>query len=107
MSWGAWRSGPAPWPRRSPSCACGWTTRGPTRRSRGATLTSADPHVGAVVLAYGAEPLLRDCVEAILSSRGVHVDVVVVDNGCTTDGVESVSGLPGVTVLRPGRNTGF
>ncbi|MEP7091262.1 MAG: glycosyltransferase family 2 protein [Nocardioidaceae bacterium] len=63
--------------------------------------------VTAVVLAYGTEPLLEDCVQALLGSDGIRVDVVVVDNGCTSDAVARVDGVPGVRVLRPGRNTGF
>lgn len=62
--------------------------------------------ISVVMLAYGAEPVLSDAVDAVLSSRGVAVEVVVVDNGCTSD----LSGLEhrtGVRVLRPGSNTGF
>jgi GT2 family glycosyltransferase len=65
------------------------------------------PTVTAVVLAYGPEPLLEDCVAAILASTGVVADVVLVDNGCTTSAVADLEGRPGVTVLRPARNTGF
>jgi GT2 family glycosyltransferase/glycosyltransferase involved in cell wall biosynthesis len=65
------------------------------------------PQVSAVVLAYGPEPLLVNCVEALLASRGVECDVVLVDNGCTTDAVERLHGRKGVTVVQPGRNTGF
>jgi GT2 family glycosyltransferase len=65
------------------------------------------PSVTAVVLAYGDEPVLVQAVDAILSSRGVDVDVIVVDNGCTTDAVEQLASRPAVTVMRPGRNTGF
>jgi GT2 family glycosyltransferase len=63
--------------------------------------------VSAVVLAYGAEPLLGECVHAILASTGVDVDVVVVDNGCTTDAVQRLRNVDGVTVVTPGHNTGF
>jgi len=65
------------------------------------------PTVTAVVLAYGPEPLLEECVTAVLASTGVRGDVVLVDNGCTTTAVDRLDGRPGVTVLRPGRNTGF
>jgi GT2 family glycosyltransferase len=65
------------------------------------------PRVSAVVLAWKAEPLLRRSVEALLQSEKVDVDVVLVDNGCTTDDVEVLSSLAGVTVVRPGRNLGF
>ena len=79
-------------------------------------MTSADeppepneavPAATAVVLAYGGEPLLERCVRALLGSAGARVDVVVVDNGCTTDAVDRVAVLPGVRTLRPPRNTGF
>jgi len=63
--------------------------------------------VTAIVLAYGAEPLLEEAVEALTRSCGVHVDVVVVDNGCTDGGVDRLVGLPGVRIERPGRNLGF
>jgi len=65
------------------------------------------PRVSAIVLAWLAEPLLRGSVEAILASEKVDVDVVLVDNGCTTDDVEVLERLPRVTVVRPGRNLGF
>src|SRR6478736_701298 len=63
--------------------------------------------VSAVVLAYGPEPLLVDCVDALLASTGVRVDVVLVDNGCTTDAVEVLASRTGVSVLRPADNLGF
>ncbi|MDP9022937.1 MAG: glycosyltransferase family 2 protein [Actinomycetota bacterium] len=64
--------------------------------------------VTAIVLAYGDEPWLEVCVEALLASRGVTVDVVVVDNGCTSrEAVEAVAHRPGVMLLRPGTNLGF
>jgi GT2 family glycosyltransferase len=65
------------------------------------------PTVSAVVLAYRDEPWLERCVEALLASTGVDVEVVLVDNGCTTDAVGRLAALPGVVVVRPGRNLGF
>ncbi|GII22470.1 glycosyltransferase family 2 protein [Planosporangium mesophilum] len=65
------------------------------------------PRVSAVVLAWKAEPWLRRCVEALLASEKVACDVVLVDNGCTTDDVEVLERLPGVSVVRPGENLGF
>jgi GT2 family glycosyltransferase len=67
----------------------------------------AVPTVSAVVLAYKAEPWLRRAVESLLASEKVVADVVLVDNGCTTDDVSVLDQLPGVTVVRPGENTGF
>ena len=65
------------------------------------------PRVSAIVLAWLAEPFLRPSVEALLASEKVDVDVVLVDNGCTTDDVHALRGLPGVTVLTPPTNLGF
>jgi len=63
--------------------------------------------VSAVVLAYLDEPWLERCVHALLSSRGVEADVILVDNGCTGGGVDRLADVAGVTVVRPGRNLGF
>ncbi|MDQ3466016.1 MAG: glycosyltransferase family 2 protein [Actinomycetota bacterium] len=62
--------------------------------------------VSVVMLAYGAEPFLFEAVDAVLSSRGVRVEVVVVDNGCASD-LSALERRSGVRVLRPGSNTGF
>ena len=63
--------------------------------------------MSAVVLAYKAEPWLPRAVDALLASKGVDVEVILVDNGCTNDDVKILSERPGVRVLRPGRNLGF
>ncbi|WP_433801042.1 glycosyltransferase family 2 protein [Actinomycetospora sp. CA-084318] len=63
--------------------------------------------VGVVVLAYGDEPWLTECVEAVLDSKDVEVDLVVVDNGCTPEHLAPLLGRDDLRVLAPGRNTGF
>ncbi len=68
---------------------------------------SSRPRVSAVVLAWGDEPYLKQCLQAVLDSDGVDVEVVLVDNGGTPAHVSAVVELPGVRVVRPGRNTGF
>jgi GT2 family glycosyltransferase len=68
--------------------------------------TSA-PTVSVVILAWGAEPVLEEAVTAVLQSTDVEVEVILVDNGCTTDAVEKLRPLGNVTVLSPGQNTGF
>jgi GT2 family glycosyltransferase len=66
------------------------------------------PSVSAVVLAYGGEPWLEACVDAILGSDGLRsVELILVDNGCTDGSIARVEGRPGVVVLRPERNLGF
>lgn len=63
--------------------------------------------VSAIVLVYGEEPSLEKCVHALLASRGVTVDVVLVDNGCTDGAVDRLDPTPGLTIVRPGANLGF
>ena len=50
------------------------------------------PRVSAVVLAYLAEPWFEKCVHALLGSRDVVVDVILVDNGCTDGAVDRLRG---------------
>jgi GT2 family glycosyltransferase len=63
--------------------------------------------VTAVILAYGAEPWLQDAVRAALASTDVDIDVVVVDNGCTSDAIGQVKGLDRVRVITSETNSGF
>jgi GT2 family glycosyltransferase len=65
------------------------------------------PRVSVVMLAWGAEPVLVQAIDAVLASTGVDVDVVLVNNGCTTDAVDRAHERRGVTVVEPGENTGF
>ncbi|SHK46592.1 Glycosyltransferase, GT2 family [Pseudonocardia thermophila] len=69
------------------------------------------PSVGVVVLAYADEPYLADCVRSVLASRDVDVRLVLVDNACTPGDLQAALDAarddPRLTVLRPGRNTGF
>jgi GT2 family glycosyltransferase len=60
-----------------------------------------------IVLAYGAEELLSQCVQAILNSSGVDVEVVVVNNGADPLRLQELAGLPGVRVVNDGTNLGF
>lgn len=65
------------------------------------------PRVSAIVLAWGDEPLLTTSVRAALASTGVEVEVVLVDNGCTSDAVEQLRAEPGVVVAEGQGNVGF
>jgi GT2 family glycosyltransferase len=75
--------------------------------SRSDSRGAAAPAVSAVVLAYREEPWLERCVFALLDSKGVEVEIVLVDNGCTDGAVDRLVPTPGVTVVRPGENLGF
>ena len=59
--------------------------------------------VGAVVLAYGEEERLAECLGALLASE-VH-RIIAVDNGFTS--AEPLPVDPRITWLHPGVNTGF
>jgi len=65
------------------------------------------PSVTAVMLAYGDEPWLAQAVTAVLASAGVDVEIIVVDNGCTSDAVDRVKGLDRLRVITPDANTGY
>jgi len=65
------------------------------------------PAVSAVVLAYREEPWLERSVHALVDSKGIDVEVVLVDNGCTDGAVDRLAPVPDVTVVRPGENLGF
>lgn len=65
------------------------------------------PEVTAVVVVYGEEPWLERCVTALLESDGVRSRVVLVENGGGEATIERLERHPDVTVVRPGRNTGF
>jgi GT2 family glycosyltransferase len=58
-----------------------------------------------IVLAHGAEPHLGACVRALLDQH--PAEVLVVDNDAAPAAVAEVADLPGVRVLRPGRNLGY
>lgn len=61
--------------------------------------------ISVLILAYGDEPLLAQCVDAALASRDVDVEVVVVDNGSTS--LADVVTERRVRIITPGGNTGF
>lgn len=67
----------------------------------------ADRLVSVVVVGYGKSPALRECVDALLRSIGVRVEVLVVDNALAEAGRLSVEELHGVTVVGPSTNRGF
>jgi GT2 family glycosyltransferase len=68
---------------------------------------TALPRVTVVMLAYGDEPVLGTAVDSVLASTGVDVDLVLVDNGCTSDAVRDLPGDPQLRVVVPTTNLGF
>jgi GT2 family glycosyltransferase len=61
--------------------------------------------VSVIVLAYGEEPLLQRCVDAILNSSGVQTEVILVDNGSPS--VMVLADSDRLRVLTPNANLGF
>ena len=64
---------------------------------------SVSPRVSVVMLAFGDEAYLGPAVEAVLASVGVDVDLVLVDNGCTSDAVRTLPDDPRLLVVRAPR----
>jgi GT2 family glycosyltransferase len=70
----------------------------------------AESGVSVVVLAWKEEPWLTQCIESLLASTGVAIEVVIVDNGALGSSVQTLEKFadhPSVTVLSPGSNLGF
>ena len=64
--------------------------------------------ISAVVVAYGRTPDLSTCVERLLASVKVDVEVIVVDNGSTDGSVEAAAAMSDdVRVVDAGGNRGF
>lgn len=68
---------------------------------------TAPERITVVVLAFGDEPILHEAVQAVLGSEGVDVDVVLVDNGCTSDAVRSLPEDERLRIVTPAENLGF
>jgi len=69
--------------------------------------TTEVPRVTVVVVVYGDEPVLPDCLDAIAGSVGVTTEIVLVENGGSEDVIAEYEQRDDVAVVRPGRNTGF
>jgi len=63
--------------------------------------------VDAIVVAHGPEPLLADCVDALLRSRDVQTRVILVDNGCTNPDLANIRGRERLIHLGFCGNDGF
>ncbi len=70
-------------------------------------MSGGDTRVDVILVAYGPEPLLGACLNAILSSFGVSPRILLVDNGCTNPVIESVATRPDIKVVTMGTNVGF
>lgn len=65
--------------------------------------------ISAIVLAYGDEPYLGECIDSLLACQP-RPQIVLVDNGAVQSVDRVLAGLADeslVTLVRPGSNTGF
>lgn len=69
--------------------------------------TEGPPDVTVVMLAFGPEPFLAEAVDAVLRSRAVTVEVIIVDNGSTSPVCEAPTEDRPLRVVRPPNNLGF
>ena len=71
------------------------------------TDTNTRHRVTVIMLAFGAEDYLHDAVKAVLSSTGVDLELVLVDNGAAPSSLAQVPADDRVRILTPGTNLGF
>lgn len=63
------------------------------------------PKLGVVIVNYNVRDLLRDCLESVYDSRGVDLDVCVVDNGSRDGSADMVAAeYPQVRLIRTENN---
>lgn len=62
--------------------------------------------VSVVVPAYRSDGALLRCL-ASLGADGERIEAIVVDNGEEAETVAAAEGMPGVVVVRPGKNRGY
>lgn len=75
--------------------------------SDGSSAEQERPDVTVVVVVFGSEPLLGSCIDSIVRSEGVVPEIVIVENGGSEDSIAALEARHALTVVRPGRNTGF
>jgi GT2 family glycosyltransferase len=64
--------------------------------------------IDIVIVNWNAGSQLRECVDSVLEFGGdVVARLIVIDNGSSDGSADAVEGLPGVDVLRTGKNLGF
>jgi len=61
-----------------------------------------------IIVNWNAGIQLKECLDSVLAySKGVVSRIIVVDNGSTDGSADAVAHLPGVEVIRTGKNLGF
>lgn len=83
-------------------------TRQVAHDRQGPTVTAAPPDVSVVVVSFNTRSLLEACLQALVSSEGVQLEVFVVDNASTDGSADMVARqFPAVTLVRSPANRGF
>jgi len=70
-------------------------------------ITRTKSTLDAIIVAHGPEPLLGECVGSVLSSTGLEVRVLLVDNLCTNPSLDALVEEPRVTMISNQTNDGF
>ncbi|PVU82117.1 glycosyl transferase [Cellulomonas sp. WB94] len=70
-------------------------------------MAPTQPDVSVIVLAYGDEKYLGEAIHAVLASTGVHVEIILVDNGCSSSAVRELPLDDRISLVTPSRNLGF
>ncbi len=70
-------------------------------------MSAVKESVSVVVVTFGEQPLLTECIESISNSIGVQVEILIVDNGHVGPELAIVADRGDVRVFRPGVNLGF
>lgn len=65
------------------------------------------PSFDVIIVAYGPEPLLERCVDAVLDSSQVDLRILLIDNGCTNPNLERIRSKPSVEYVVSPSNLGF
>ncbi len=63
--------------------------------------------IAVIIVDYNSEALLRRCMASLAALGREDLVFIVVDNGGSLEAERLQADFPGVTVLRPGKNTGF
>jgi len=65
------------------------------------------PRVSIIIVTFGEQPYLIECVESLINSRGVSAEIIVVDNGHVGKEIEIIRGYQQVKIISLSRNLGF
>ena len=70
---------------------------------------SSTPSISILIVSFNTKDVLRECLESVqLSSKGLHVETIVVDNHSKDDSVAMVRNeFPWVQVIESAENLGF